>query len=275
VTDLDRATALLRAAGLEEPRAEARALLRAVPVEQLEAALQRRAAGMPLSRILGQREFWSLDFRLNEATLDPRPDSETLVEAVLGELPDRNRAWRLLDLGTGSGCLLLALLSELPAATGVGIDLAPTAVRQAAANARALDLAGRAQFLADDWGRSLVPGFDVVLSNPPYVRTAVLASLGREVAEHDPRLALDGGADGLDAYRALLPQAVRLLRPGGLLALEIGFDQEGAVEDLFRAQGLRALACRRDLAGRPRVWLARSGTEQARRALWRAAADPT
>jgi release factor glutamine methyltransferase len=215
---------------------------------------------MPLSRILGRREFWSLDFALNAATLDPRPDSETLVEAVLAELGERERPWRLLDLGTGSGCLLLALLSELPAASGIGLDLAPAAARQARANAAALGLADCAQFLADDWGKSLAARFDVVLSNPPYIASRVWEDLPREVKEHDPRLALDGGADALAAYRALLPQARRLLAPGGLLALEIGFDLEGAVEDLLLAGGLAPLACRRDLGGRPRVWLARSAT---------------
>jgi len=258
VVDLDRATAILRAAGLEDPRAEARSLLRAVPEAQHEAALAERAGGKPLSRILGRREFWSLDFALNEATLDPRPDSETLVEAVLGELAERTLPWRLLDLGTGSGCLLLALLSELPAAFGVGVDLAPSAAAQARANAAALGLAGRSALLVADWGAALAGGFDVVASNPPYIASAVLPTLATEVRRHDPALALDGGEDGLGAYRALLPQARRLLRPGGLLALEIGFDQQAAVERLLRQGGLQPLACRRDLGGRPRVWLARS-----------------
>jgi len=255
--DLDRATAILRAAGLDDPRAEARAVLRAVPEAQQEAALAERAAGKPLSRFLGRREFWSLDFALNEATLDPRPDSETLVEAVLGELVDRARPWRLLDLGTGSGALLLALLSELPAAWGLGVDLAPRAALQARANALALGLGGRSACLAADWGAPLAGSFDVVLSNPPYIASAVLPTLAREVGEHDPLLALDGGQDGLAAYRALLPQARRLLAPGGLVALEIGYDQEAAVAMLLRESGLQPVACRRDLAGHPRVWLAR------------------
>ena len=197
--DLDRATAILRAAGLDDPRAEARALLRAVPEHRHEKALAERAAHKPLARIVGHREFWSLDFQLNEATLDPRPDSETLVEAVVQELADRGRPWRLLDLGTGSGCLLLALLSELPAGWGVGVDLAPRAAWQARANAVALELAGRCAFLAGDWGASLAGGFDVVLSNPPYIASAVLPTLAPEVRQHDPALALDGGADGLAA----------------------------------------------------------------------------
>ena len=252
--DLDRATAILRAAGLDDPRAEARALLRTVPEAQHEDALAQRAGHKPLARILGHREFWSLDFALNEATLDPRPDSETLVEAVLQELGDRRRPWRLVDFGTGSGALLLSLLSELANAWGLGVDLAPRAAAQAAANARALGLAGRSAFLVDDWGVSVDGAFDVVLSNPPYIATPVLATLAPEVRDHDPALALDGGGDGLAAYRALLPQARRLLRPGGLLALEIGFDQQGAVEVLLRDGDFTRLTCRRDLGGRPRVW---------------------
>jgi release factor glutamine methyltransferase len=255
--DLARATEILRAAGLEDPRAEARAVLRAVPEAQHEQALAERAAGKPLSRILGRREFWSLEFALNEATLDPRPDSETLVEAVLKELGERDRPWRLLDLGTGTGSLLLALLSELKAAWGLGVDLAPRAASQARANAAALGLAGRSAFLADDWGASLSGGFDVVLSNPPYIASDQLPGLAPEVRLHDPAVALDGGSDGLAAYRALLPQARRLLRQGGLLALEIGFDQREAVEALLRPAGFSPLACRSDLGGRPRVWLAR------------------
>lgn len=267
---LDRAARDLAAAGLEDPRAEARALfaallggraalldgarpLDAATAARLRAAVARRAAREPLGRILGRREFWSLDFALSAATLEPRPDSETLVQAVLARLGDRTRPWRLLDLGTGTGCLLLALLSELPAAWGLGVDLAPGAAATAAANAAALGLAGRSAFLAADWGEALAGRFDVVLSNPPYIASADLPQLAPEVRAHDPLLALDGGPDGLAAYRRLLPGAARLLVPGGLLALEIGYDQGAAVAALAAEAGFYAVECLADLAGRPRV----------------------
>lgn len=271
---LDRAARDLAAAGLEDPRAEARALfaallggrsalldgerrLDAATADRLAAAVARRAAREPLGRILGRREFWSLDFTLTPATLEPRPDSETLVQAVLDRLPERHRPRRLLDLGTGSGCLLLALLSELPAAWGLGLDIAPQAATTAAANARSLGLGGRAAFLVDDWGRALSGGFEVVLSNPPYIASADLPQLAPEVRCHDPARALDGGSDGLAAYRRLLPEAARLLLPGGLLALEIGHEQGPAVTGLAASAGFQALECLADLAGRPRVVLGR------------------
>ncbi len=184
------------------------------------------------------------------------------MAALLAELQPAERPWRLLDLGTGSGCLLLALLSELPAAWGLGIDRAPAAAAQAAANAGALGLAERSAFLAGDWAAALrqqdaAGSFDAVLSNPPYVTSAALARLGPAVSGNDPALALDGGADGLTAYRALLPQARRLLRSRGALALEIGSDQVETVGALMAAHDFERPRVARDLAGRPRVLLAR------------------
>lgn len=273
------ASARLAAAGVEEPRRDARLLacrllgagpelllaqperpLSAAEAARLEAAVARRAAREPVSRILGEREFWSLPFGLNAETLDPRPDSETLVSAVLAELPDRRAPLRLLDLGTGSGCLLLALLSELPAAKGCGIDISAAAVEQAAANAARLGLDGRACFLPHSWTAGLAlegASWDVIVSNPPYIASGEIAGLAPEVADYDPPAALDGGADGLAAYRALVPAAARMLRPGGLLALEIGHGQADAVEELLAASGFSGTRRARDLAGVARCLLAR------------------
>lgn len=214
--------------------------------------IDRRAMREPVSRILGRREFWSLDFTLDAATLDPRPDSETLVAAALELIPDVTRAWRILDLGTGTGCLLLALLSERPNAWGVGLDLAPAALRVARDNARRLGLADRLALVAADWGKPLNGQFDLVLSNPPYIAEAELAGLAPEVTRWDPRTALVAGADGLDAYRSILPALPRLLRPDGAAVLEIGRDQAEAVRGLAASQGMENPRIRADLAGRPR-----------------------
>ncbi len=269
------ATMALGRAGIEQPRREARLLIAAAigsgpetvlgyPERPLsgsekrmaEALVARRCAREPLSRILGRREFWGLPFQLSPATLDPRPESETLVEAVLDSLDDKTRPLRLLDLGTGSGCLLLALLSALPAAEGLGVDRAPEALRTAAANARALGLAERARFAASDWGAALAGGWDLVVCNPPYVVEGEIAGLAPEVAAHDPRLALSGGPDGLDAYRSLIPGLLHLLVEGGFAVLEIGVGQAEAVVGLLGEAGLRCRAPRRDLAGHDRCILA-------------------
>lgn len=275
-TALAWATAALRGAGIDEPRLDATLLLCAVQgvgrtalIAAPDAALSadeatafaamiaRRAGHEPVSRILGHREFWSLDFRLSAATLDPRPDSEILVEAVLDRLDDRDHPWRLVDLGTGSGCLLLTLLHELPQARGLGIDRAPGAVAMAAANAAALGLEGRSHFRVGDWLDGVAGDFDVVLSNPPYIASAEIATLEPEVRLHDPAAALDGGPDGLDAYRALLPQAAARLRPGGLCAVEIGHDQGAAVSALMRAAGFVVEPVLVDLARLDRVVVGR------------------
>jgi release factor glutamine methyltransferase len=216
--------------------------------------IERRIAREPVSRILGRREFWSLNFALSPAVLDPRPDSETLIEAVLAACPDRDRPWRILDLGTGSGCLLLALLSEFPAATGLGLDRSPEAVAIAAVNARALGLAARARLIFADWSESLdhlagESGFEIVISNPPYIPDREIAALEPEVARFDPPGALAGGDDGLEAYRRLAVLTPTLLAPGGIGVFEVGCGQAAAVAALFRAAGLTVPAIRRDLAG--------------------------
>jgi release factor glutamine methyltransferase len=270
------AAARLAEAGIDRPQAEARLLLEAAtglaratvigfperflaPAElgAFEQAVARRSRHEPASRILGRREFWSLSFEVTPATLDPRPDSETLVTAVLEEFEDRAADRSLIDLGTGTGCLMLALLSELPKAKGVGVDLSRDAIAVAQRNAEALGLAARAHFVVDDWARTVAERFDVVISNPPYVESAAIAGLATEVAAYDPHAALDGGADGLDAYRALLPHAKRLLAPGGFVALEIGQGQGLAIRDLARAAGLRESRSASDLAGIERCLLFR------------------
>jgi release factor glutamine methyltransferase len=228
---------------------------------RFEDLLCRRAAGEPLSRIAGKREFWSLEFALSPATLDPRPDSETLIEGVLRRLSGRSRALRILDLGTGSGCLLLALLSEYPSAWGLGIDRSIEAAATAARNAARLGLSERASFLTGDWAAALGlsggGGFDLIVSNPPYIASEEIEALDPSVRIYDPRAALDGGPDGLDCYRTLLPQAAALLKPGGLLALEIGMSQARAVRRLASGlAGLGAFETLADLAGRDRCVLA-------------------
>lgn len=269
--------ARLAAGGVEEPRREARLLLRAAllltdtdlllraeaPVEErdalrLTALAERRATGEPLARLTGRKEFWSLDFTLSPDTLVPRPDTETLVEAALQALPDRAAPLRLLDLGTGTGALLAALLSEYPAATGLGIDRSEGAARQALANLAALGLCPRGQVMVGDWAEALAGRFDLIVSNPPYIETAAIDTLDVDVRSHDPYLALDGGADGLVAYRAIAAALPRLLTQGGYAVLELGAGQETDVAALLRAAGLDVAGpARRDLGGIPRALVAR------------------
>ncbi|HXZ01579.1 MAG TPA: peptide chain release factor N(5)-glutamine methyltransferase [Stellaceae bacterium] len=213
----------------------------------------RRAAREPYARLAGRRSFWSLDLTLSPATLDPRPDSETLIEAALALLPDRAASLRIVDFGTGSGCLLLALLSELPNAGGIGIDILPGAAAVARRNAAASGLGGRAAFAVGDWGEALAGRVDVILANPPYIRSRDIVSLAPEVVRYEPRIALDGGGDGLCAYRCLAGDIARLLCPGGLGFIELGEGQAAAVAGLMDAAGLSVRQKRRDLAGIERV----------------------
>jgi release factor glutamine methyltransferase len=224
---------------------------------KFDALLERRAGREPMAHILGRREFWSLAFKVTADTLDPRPDSETLVEAVLAQVPDRSAALRLVDFGTGTGCLLLSLLHELPNAAGVGVDVSAAALAVAVENAGMLGLAPRASFQHGDWDDGIDPGFDIVLSNPPYIPSGDIAGLQPEVAAFEPRLALDGGSEGLDAYRRLGPAAMRLLVPGGLAAFEIGLGQGDSVRRIMAAAGLRHIATARDLAAVERCLLFR------------------
>ncbi|WP_375454348.1 peptide chain release factor N(5)-glutamine methyltransferase [uncultured Methylobacterium sp.] len=221
---------------------------------RLDAALRRRLAGEPVARILGAWEFWGLPFRLSPETLVPRPDSETLVEAALRGVPDRAARLRLLDLGTGSGCILVALLSELPRATGIGLDRSEGALHTARANAAENGVADRAGFVAADWCDPLAGQFDLVVANPPYIAGAAIAGLDREVREHDPALALDGGVDGLDAYRRILEGVSGgLLSERGTLHVEVGFDQARAVAEYGAKAGFAVRGIARDLAGHART----------------------
>ncbi len=249
------AALILRAAGLKPTDliVEPDAPLGAAAADAQRYAA-RRAAGEPLSRIVGRREFWGLAFGLSPETLDPRPETETIVEAALAAFAARRgEALRIVDFGVGSGALLAALLSELPAARGVGVDLSPGAAAQARANLESLGLAARVEIHVGDWAEGLEGAFDLIVANPPYIPSGDIAGLAREVRDHDPRLALDGGADGLDAYRALTPEIARLLAPAGRFFCEVGAGQADAVRALAAAAGLVDLAAHRDLAGVERV----------------------
>ena len=219
----------------------------------LEDFWRRRIAGEPVARILGIKEFWGLSLQLSPATLVPRPDTETVVELALEACrgqPHIDGGRRIADIGTGSGAILLALLSEFPKATGVGTDISLEALCTARDNAERLGLAPRASFVACNYAAALSGTFDLIVSNPPYIRSADIAGLDREVREYDPARALDGGSDGLDAYRTIAPEAARLLAPGGVLIVEAGYGQSGPITDLMVTSGLTPdLPPRADLAG--------------------------
>jgi release factor glutamine methyltransferase len=220
---------------------------------RLEDFARRRLAGEPVARIVGEKEFWGLPLQLAPATLVPRPDTETVVELALELLRaggGLDRPLRIADLGTGTGAILLALLSELPAATGFGTDIFEAALRTAAANAARAGLSERATFIACDFASGLSGLFDLIVSNPPYIRSADISRLAVEVRNHDPLAALDGGVDGLDAYRALVPQAACRLAPGASLVVEAGEGQSGQIQALMVEAGLTpAPAPKADLAG--------------------------
>ncbi|WP_213742445.1 peptide chain release factor N(5)-glutamine methyltransferase [Bradyrhizobium sp. dw_411] len=228
---------------------------------RLEEFARRRLAGEPVARILETREFWGLPLQLTAATLVPRPDTETVVEMALemmGTASSAKRPLRIADLGTGSGAILLALLSELSDAYGVGTDISAAALQTANGNTVRLGFASRAAFVACDYAAALSDGFDLVVSNPPYIRSAEIAGLATEVRDHDPLLALDGGADGLDAYRKLIPQAAERLLAGGVLVVEAGHDQSGDIGELMAAAGLtQERPAKADLAGIRRAVAAR------------------
>ncbi len=222
---------------------------------EIEATARRRLAGEPVARIIGRREFYGLDFALTPAVLDPRPDTEILVYAVLVALEARRaEPLHLLDLGLGSGAILAALLSQLPAAFGVGVDRSEPACRVARSNLAALGFAGRSAIVCADWTNPLRGAFDAIASNPPYIATGEIAGLAAEVRAHDPRGALDGGADGLAAYRILAATVPQLLRPGGIVAFEVGATQAESVAGLLGATGmLESRDFLRDLGGHVRV----------------------
>jgi release factor glutamine methyltransferase len=252
---LEAAAGATRADILADPR-------RALTDEQaatLESHLARRERREPVSHILGAKGFWKIMLRVTPAVLTPRPDTESILDVVL-PLFAEHQTFSVLDLGVGSGAILLAILAERDRARGLGVDVSEEALAVARENAANLGLAGRTAFLRGDWTAGLdAEGFDLVVSNPPYIPTGEIAGLAPEVRDHDPRLALDGGADGLAAYRQLAPQIVRVLRPGGRFALEIGPGQRAPVEALMAAAGAVGLTVTNDLAGRERVM---SGTKK-------------
>jgi release factor glutamine methyltransferase len=214
---------------------------------------RRRLSREPVGRILGRREFWGLTFDLSPETLEPRPDTETLIETALLVIPHPHGRSRILDLGTGSGCLLIALLHELPDALGFGLDCSPGALATARRNAIRNGVAAQARFIASDWGAAIRGRFELIVANPPYIASTELAGLAAEVREHDPAAALDGGSDGLAAYRIIFAQARDLLAESGALVVEIGMDQGPAVKDLARISGLAVESEAADLAGHPRA----------------------
>lgn len=270
---INRGAVLLAGAGIDAPRREARLLLahalgyeikelvrepdRAVLTSGYDGLLQRRVQREPLALILGYREFWSLRFAVSPATLIPRPESETLIEAALRLFPDRAAPLRILDLGTGTGCLLLAALHEFPQAFGVGIDRVWQAAWLARDNAVNLGLSGRAAFVCSDWLEPISGRFDLVLGNPPYVESAAIPQLIPEVARYEPRSALDGGPDGLEAYRLIIPAIPALLVVEGVAILEIGAGQAAIVAGLAKLQGLTTSVAA-DLAGIPRALILRN-----------------
>ncbi|MDB5428954.1 MAG: protein-(glutamine-N5) methyltransferase, release factor-specific [Caulobacter sp.] len=262
----------LDAAGIDQPVIDARLMLevaadatrtdiitdphRLLTPQQaatLDDYLTRRAAREPVSHILGRKGFWKIMLSVNSHVLTPRPDTETLVEMALRSFPEP-MAFNVLDLGVGSGAILLSILAERPAAKGLGIDVSEDALAVARENAANLDLAGRCALLRGDWTNGLGDAtFDLVVSNPPYIATAEIETLEPEVRDHEPRIALDGGPDGLDAYRLLAPEILRVLKPGGMFAVEIGHTQSAAVEALFKAAGASNVETSKDLSDRQRV----------------------
>lgn len=262
----------LGAARIDQPAIDARLLLEAAagvsrleivtdPYRELtdeqmaeyQALLERRLKREPVSQILGRKGFWKIMLKVTRDVLTPRPDTEVIVDEVLKGTGER-QAFNLLDLGVGSGAVILAILAERPAARGLGVDVSDEALAVARENAANLDLDGRVALMHGDWTRGLGDAsFDVVVSNPPYIPSADIETLEPEVRDHEPRLALDGGADGLDAYRLLAPEILRVLKPEGMFAVEIGFDQSAAVEALFRDAGARNVRTIKDLGLRDRV----------------------
>jgi len=265
--EIARAAGRLKSAGVPDPRSEARLLMGyalglaretvfghadrpVTPAEakRFESVVRRRVSREPAARILGCREFWSLPFRVTAATLIPRPETETVIEAALEAAGGRERAIDILDLGTGTGCLLLALLSELANARGLGVDASVEALEVAAANASALGLSDRARFRLGDWSKGLRQRFDLIVANPPYIPEDEIGGLEPEVARFEPGLALSGGSDGLGCYRALAADIRRVMAPGARIVLEIGEGQGDGVTAILGAHGLEVTGRRGDLS---------------------------
>ncbi len=262
----------LKDAGVDQPSIDARLMLevaagvtrteivtdpyRELTAEQiatLDEYLARRTRREPVSHIIGRKGFWKILLQVNKNVLTPRPETEVIVDEVLKAFPEQ-MPFSMLDLGVGSGTILLAVLAERPAAKGLGVDASDEALAVARDNAANLDLNTRAALMHGDWTAGLGDAtFDLVVSNPPYIPTAVIETLEPEVRDHEPRLALDGGEDGLEAYRLLAPEILRVLKPGGMFAVEIGYDQSKAVEALFNAAGAQQVRTVKDLSTHDRV----------------------
>jgi release factor glutamine methyltransferase len=222
----------------------------------LEKLIQRRLMGEPVDRIVGRRGFWTLDLLVTPAVLSPRPDTETIVELARDLTRLRSGALAnltILDLGTGSGAILLALLVEFPQAQGIGLDISPAALEVAKRNAELNGLADRTHFIQNSWNHAFPDRFNLIVSNPPYIPTADLAGLEMEVINHDPRIALDGGQDGLDPYRQIFPLLHHILKPNGTAVFEIGYGQDRTIPALALASGLHVIQIKDDLAGIPRA----------------------
>jgi release factor glutamine methyltransferase len=267
--------AMLARAGIDDPALDSRLLvehftgttrahaitapkrpIEAAVAHRVMAAFDRRSAGEPVHRIIGLRAFYGLDLLISPATLEPRPDTETLVDSMLPFVRDsvrRNGRCRILDLGTGTGAIALALLSEVSEATATGVDIAREALVTAARNAESLGLGERFAPLHSDWFEKVLGRWDAIVSNPPYISHNSMAGLAREVREHEPLGALDGGPDGLDAYRRIGARAREFLEADGHIGLEIGFDQKRDVAELFLARGFDLVDSAKDLGGNDRV----------------------
>lgn len=262
----------LEAAGVDTPVLDARLLLEAgagvsrldivtdprravseTQVRAVHALVARREAREPVSHILGRKHFWTFELAVTADVLTPRPETEFVVEAGLQALTPADREFRILDLGAGSGAILLALLRERPNASGLAVDISGEALAVARSNAEDLGLADRVEFRRGDWAANVTERFDLVVSNPPYIRSQDIADLAPEVARFEPRLALDGGSDGLSAYRQIVGDLPRLLVPGGVFALEVGWDQAAEVQAMAEGAGLELDEPRHDLSGIPRV----------------------
>ncbi|WP_420549287.1 peptide chain release factor N(5)-glutamine methyltransferase [Curvivirga sp.] len=260
------AEATLKEAGIDSARQDARLLLAyhldkdissimAFPEKELEgredfnALISRRSLSEPVSHILGEREFWSLPFKVTSDVLDPRPDSETLIEAVLERKPNHSDAVDIIDFGTGSGCLLLTLISEYKQALGTAVDISDTALKIAEENARNLDLQSRCQFIQSNWHEKVSGQYDILISNPPYITSADMKTLSKDVYDHEPHLALHGGEDGLKPYRILIPAGKQLLKENGLICLEFGYEQADSVASLLDRNGYKDIQLHPDLSG--------------------------
>ncbi len=251
---LQEAAARLAAAGIDEPMREARILLAGAP-DRFEDAISRREKHEPVAYILRRKEFWSLDFEVSPAVLIPRPDSETLVETALKELK-HNPPRRILDLGTGTGCLIIALLSEWRNATAIAVDKSPAALDVAMRNATRHTVADRIDFRCNDWTNGISERFDLVISNPPYISEDVLASIDASVRDFEPHLALNGGKDGLEPLARIAKALREVLAPSALAIVEIGYDQGQSASRVFTSKGLKMCRIVKDLAGNDRVIVA-------------------